>query len=55
LDESAAQSLMDEANGDLRIALVMFEAGVDHEAAEKALAESNFVVAAAVAQYSARK
>jgi len=52
LDEAAAQALMDEANGDLRIALVMFEAGVDRETAAKALAESNFVVAAAVARYS---
>ena len=50
LDESAAQALMNEANGDLRIALVMFEANVGREAAEKLLAETNYVVAAAVAK-----
>lgn len=54
LDESAAQVLMEKASGDLRIALVMHEAGVGREAAEKALAETNFVVAAA-ARYAAGK
>jgi len=54
LDETAVQALMDKANGDLRIALVMFEAGVDRESAEKALGDTNFVVAAAVAQQKAK-
>lgn len=53
LDEPASRSLLDKANGDLRIALVMFEAGIDREAAEKALADNNFVVSVAVARQKA--
>jgi N-acetylmuramic acid 6-phosphate etherase len=44
LNETAAQSLLNEANGDLRVALVMFQANVNRETAEKALKETDFVV-----------
>ena len=48
LDETAAQSLMTEANDDLRVAIVMRKAGVNRETAEKTLRETNFVVEKAV-------
>jgi N-acetylmuramic acid 6-phosphate etherase len=48
LDESAAQNLLDEANGDLRAAIVMEKANVSREIAEKALTENNFVIETAV-------
>jgi N-acetylmuramic acid 6-phosphate etherase len=48
LDESAAQNLLNEANFDLRVALVMQKAAVSREAAEKALSENNFVIESAV-------
>ncbi len=48
LDKSAANNLLDEANGDLRVALVMFRAKVSRETAEKALQETNFVVEKAI-------
>jgi N-acetylmuramic acid 6-phosphate etherase len=48
LDESAAQNLLNEAGGDLRAAIVMHETGVSREAAEKALAENNFVIEKAI-------
>jgi N-acetylmuramic acid 6-phosphate etherase len=48
LDESAARDLLNEANGDLRAAIVMRKANVSREAAEKALAENNFVIEKAV-------
>jgi N-acetylmuramic acid 6-phosphate etherase len=48
LDEPAAQHLMDEANFDLRVAIVMQSAGVSREKAEKALTENNFVIETAV-------
>ncbi len=48
LDESTAQHLMDEANYDLRIALVMFRAKTNYETAETALISTGFVVEKAV-------
>ncbi|MGB8510073.1 MAG: N-acetylmuramic acid 6-phosphate etherase, partial [Pyrinomonadaceae bacterium] len=47
--EVAAQSALERAGGDLRIALVMFKTGGTREEAEKALAAVNGVVARAVA------
>lgn len=48
LDESAAEILMDNAGGDLRVALVMNRAGTDRETAESALEGADFVVENAV-------
>ena len=48
LDETAAQDLLNEANYDLRVAIVMGKARVDRETAEKRLRETNFVVERAV-------
>ena len=48
LDEAAAQNLMNEARGDLRIALVMFRAVTNFETARAALNETNFAVESAV-------
>ncbi len=44
LDETAARNLMNKANNDLRIALVMFRANINREAAERYLIETDFVV-----------
>jgi N-acetylmuramic acid 6-phosphate (MurNAc-6-P) etherase len=44
LDENAANILLKEANGDLRVALVMFRADVSCETAEKALRENGFII-----------
>lgn len=44
LDVTAAQNLMNEANGDLRVAIVMQKANVSREAAENALRENDFVI-----------
>jgi N-acetylmuramic acid 6-phosphate etherase len=44
LDETAAQNLLNEANYDLRAAIVMQKANVSRAAAEKALAENDFVI-----------
>jgi N-acetylmuramic acid 6-phosphate etherase len=44
LDETAAKNLLNEANYDLRVAIVMNKAGVSRETAEKALAENDFVI-----------
>jgi N-acetylmuramic acid 6-phosphate etherase len=44
LDEPAAQNLLNEANGDLRAAIVMQKANVRRETAETALAENDFVI-----------
>lgn len=49
LDESAAQHLLNEANYDLRIALVMFRAKTGYETAKNALIANNFVVEKAIA------
>ena len=48
LDETAVQNLMNEARGDLRIALVMFRAVTNFETAQEALKKTNFVVEKAV-------
>ncbi len=48
LDETAAHHLMNEANDDLRVAIVMRKAGVNRETAEKTLRETNFVVEKAI-------
>lgn len=48
LDEPAAKDLMQKANGDLRVALVMQKANVDSKKALRTLTETNFVVENAV-------
>lgn len=48
LDENSAKDLMEKANDDLRIALVMYKTKVDFETAEKTLFETDFVVENAV-------
>ncbi len=50
LDEHAAEILMKDAGGDLRVALVMKKTGVLRDKAEEALAESDFVVEKAISQ-----
>ena len=44
LDESFAEKLLNEANYDLRVAIVMQKANVSRETAEKALEEDNYVI-----------
>lgn len=53
LDETAARNLLNAAGGDLRAAIVMQKASVSRAAAEKALAENNFVIAAAIQKLKA--
>lgn len=48
LDETSAQNLLNEANGDLRVAIVMQKANVTCEIAERALRENDFVIKKAV-------
>lgn len=48
LNEAAAQNLLNEANGDLRAAIVMARANADYRTAVEALTETNFVVERAV-------
>ncbi len=48
LDAAAAKDLMEKANGDLRVALVMQKANVDSEKALQTLNETDFVVENAV-------
>ena len=48
VDENSAQSLMDEANYDLRVAIVMQKANVTRAAAENALRENDFVIESAI-------
>jgi N-acetylmuramic acid 6-phosphate etherase len=48
LDESSAAKLMDDAGGDLRVALVMSRAETDRKSAEHSLREVNDVVEKAV-------
>lgn len=48
LDENAADNLLNQANHDLRVALVMFRAQVSRETAEKVLIENNFVIEKAI-------
>ena len=44
LDESFAEKLLNEANYDLRVAIVMQKANVSRETAEKALEDDNYVI-----------
>lgn len=44
LDENSALDLLNEANGDLRVALVMNKANVSNEEAQNALIQNNFVI-----------
>jgi N-acetylmuramic acid 6-phosphate etherase len=48
LDETAAENLMNEAGGDLRVAIVMQKAEIPRETAENVLAENNFVIEEAI-------
>lgn len=50
LDEKAARNLMNEANNDLRIAIVMDKTKTDFETARRFLTENNFVIEKAVAE-----
>jgi N-acetylmuramic acid 6-phosphate etherase len=52
LDDSNAAKLMEDAGGDLRVALVMQKAAVDAEGARSALSEKNFVVEEAVSSFT---
>ena len=44
LDESFAEKLLNEANYDLRVAIVMQKANISRETAEKALEDDNYVI-----------
>ena len=55
LDEAAGSKLMEEAGGDLRIALVMNKARVSKEDAEISLRKKDFVVEEAVRDLTARR
>ena len=48
LDGTAADTLLSEANNDLRVALVMFHGNVNRKTAEKVLAEASFAVEKAI-------
>jgi len=50
LDKKTAQDLLNQANGDLRVAIVMHRANVSYKSAENALTENNFVIEKAVAR-----
>lgn len=52
LDETAAQNLMNEAKGDLRVAIVMHKAMTNYETAQNALTENNFVIEKALGRIS---
>jgi len=52
LDEAAAHNLLKEANGDLRVSIVMHKANVNRETAENSLAENEFVIEKAIEQIS---
>jgi len=52
LDEAAAHNLLNEANGDLRVSIVMHKANVNCETAENSLAENEFVIEKAIEQIS---
>ena len=55
LDEISASEMLGDADGDLRVALVMFLAGVDAEAAVSALQERNDVIAEAIELLNERR
>jgi N-acetylmuramic acid 6-phosphate etherase len=44
LDEAAAKALLDQANGDLRVSLLMYRSGATFDAAVSALKENNFII-----------
>ncbi len=48
LDETAAQNLVNEARGDLRVALVMQKVNVSFETAQNILSENDFIIDKAV-------
>lgn len=48
LEETAAQNLLNEANGDLRVAIVMRKADVNFETAQNVLSENNFAIEKAI-------
>lgn len=48
LDETVAQNLFNEADNDLRVAIVMHKTNKNRKAAESALAKNNFVVEKAI-------
>jgi len=48
LDEMTANNLLNKANGDLRVALVMIRADVSRETAEKVLRENDFIIEKAI-------
>ncbi|MGH9799198.1 MAG: N-acetylmuramic acid 6-phosphate etherase, partial [Blastocatellia bacterium] len=48
LDKAAAETALESANWDLRIAIVMVKTNASREAAETALQKSNFIIARAV-------
>lgn len=50
LDETDAAALLQDAGGDIRVALVMNGSGKDRKGAEKALADSNYVVLRAISE-----
>ena len=50
LDKSAADDLMNAANHDLRVAIVMHKTNVDRQTAEKSLADNDFVIEKAIAR-----
>ncbi len=52
LDEATAQNLLNEANDDLRVSIVMHKATVNRETAENSLAENEFVIEKAIEQIS---
>lgn len=50
LNESAAGDLMEAANHDLRVAIVMHKANVNRQTAEKSLTDNDFVIEKAIAR-----
>ncbi len=48
LDEQSAGNLMNQADNDLRVAIVIYKTDANFETAEKALAENNFVIEKAI-------
>ena len=53
LDEKSAGDLLNQANGDLRVAIVMFRAKVSREKAEKVLRENDFIIEKAISDLTA--
>jgi N-acetylmuramic acid 6-phosphate etherase len=52
LDRSTADEMLNNAGGDLRVALVMQKASISRDAAESALRDANFAVAKALGYLS---